>query len=168
MSRLGAIGRYAPRPIRFLQCARCGDTTLKVYGISHTAELPDEASITAGLGCAEQYLATPRPSMTLAGVDWRGLPTHGLGSLIVHRGREAIFVLLHIWVDENMLRHQVWASTLAPPYRFESLAPADMDLCVWELAVIQHERAAWLRHILTPSGRSDVDAFLRDTLNADV
>jgi hypothetical protein len=31
-----------------------------------------------------------------------------------------------------------------------------------------NERAAWLRHVLTPSGSGDVRAYLEDVLNAEI
>jgi hypothetical protein len=33
--------------------------------------------------------------------------------------------------------------------------------CVWELAVLEHERAAWVRHILSPA-TPDLDGYLND------
>jgi hypothetical protein len=33
--------------------------------------------------------------------------------------------------------------------------------CVWELAVLEHERAAWVRHMLTPA-EPDLAAYLAD------
>lgn len=53
-----------------------------------------------------------------------------------------------------------------PPWRFDSLRDTGLAMCVWELQVIQHEREAWLRHVLTPSGRHDVPAYLADVLPA--
>ena len=37
--------------------------------------------------------------------------------------------------------------------------------CVWELAVTDHERRAWLRHVLQ---HGDLEAYVADTFEDDV
>jgi hypothetical protein len=37
--------------------------------------------------------------------------------------------------------------------------------CVWELEVTDHERRAWLRHVLQ---RGDLEAYVADTFEGDV
>ena len=34
--------------------------------------------------------------------------------------------------------------------------------CVWELGVLEHERTAWIRHVLAPD-RPDLAGYLADT-----
>ncbi|MFN8060228.1 MAG: hypothetical protein U0Q12_13815 [Vicinamibacterales bacterium] len=160
--------RYRPRHVTFVGCMARGDTTLKTYGITMTTGRPEPRLVEAAVDCAFDYLGAQPPPQSAAGVNWGELPSHGVGSLIVHAGREAVFAVLDVWVDQNMLRHQVWAASPVQPIRFESLAPSGIAMCVWELAIIQHERAAWLRHVLTPSGRADLGAYLDDVLEAEV
>ena len=157
-----SLSPYRPRTTRFLTLHRQAGVTLKVYGITATDDLPPPATVAAAIGLAVDYLATPRPPCWRAGIDWSNLPGYGIGSLIVHRGRTTVFAVLDWWVDENILRHHVWAAPAEPAGPFESLTPADVAICVWELAVLQHERAAWLRHVLTPDGTADFDAYLAD------
>lgn len=157
---------YEPRTITFLGLHECAQATLKLYGISRDGTRPDPALLEAACRLAGVWLAAPRAACTAGGVDWAACPEHGLGSLIVHTGRESVFAVLDCWLGENMLRHHAWAAPLAGSGRFESLAPSGVAICVWELAVVQHERAAWLRHVLTPEGRADRAAYLADVLNA--
>jgi hypothetical protein len=39
---------------------------------------------------------------------------------------------------------------------------------VWEAAVICHERAAWVRHVLANPAGADLGAYLADVLSDDV
>lgn len=162
------IGAYETRTVAFLGRVPAAGATLKLYGISRDGAPPAPALLDAARRLADGYLLAPRPECHAGGVDWAACPEHGLGTLIVHAGRESVFVLLDYWIGENMLRHRVWAAPLGDPAAFEPLAPADVAVCVWELAVLQHERAAWLRHVLTPHGRSDVEAYLADVMQGDV
>lgn len=162
---------YRPRRVRFQHLTSRHGTTLKVYAITMDDDQVPAEAVEAALHIAFAYLTTGSLPCLVAGIDWTRLPSHGAGSLIVHAGREALFAVLDCWTDENMLRHQVWAAprgvgTHRPV--FEPLAPSGIAMCVWELAVIQHERAAWLRHVLTPSGQSDLTAYFADVLEADL
>lgn len=162
---------YRPRRVRFLHLASRHGTTLKVYAITMDDDDLPAGAVDAAMDAAFAYLTADAPPCVAAGVDWTRLPGHGAGSLVVHAGREALFAVLDYWTDENMLRHQVWAAPRAVGSirpAFESLSPSGIAMCVWELAVIQHERAAWLRHVLTPSGQSDIAAYLGDVLNAEL
>jgi hypothetical protein len=31
---------------------------------------------------------------------------------------------------------------------------------VWELLAVEHERSAWVKHVLTQPGRPDIDGYL--------
>ncbi len=161
--------RYLPRQIRWRGLHVEPDLTLKVYGLSRSDGLPpsDEVVVLATEIAVRCFRAPLEPVMA-GGVDWSTVPNHGLGVLIVHVGREATFALLDYWVGENMLRHHVWAASHSDPTRFESLKGSDMSMCVWEMAVLQHERAAWLRHVLTADGQSDPAGYLADVLNVDI
>ncbi len=156
------LSPYRPRPTGFLTLHREPGIALKVYGISATEEAPPADTVAVAIALAVAYLRAGRTPCWRAGVEWWGLPSYGVGSLIVHRGRTTTFAVLDWWIDENVLRHHVWAAPADPPGPFESLAPADVAICVWELAVLEHERAAWLRHVFTPDGHADLEAYLAD------
>jgi hypothetical protein len=161
------VAPYRTRRVRFAGLALSACGTLKLYTISADHTTPDETTITAALHVAHAYLAAPAKAMHVAGVHWHALPSHAAGALIVHRGADATFAVLDWWVGTNMLRHHVWAAPNDRATAFASLAGSDVAMCVWELAVIQHERAAWLRHVFTPHGTGDLDAYLADTIDGD-
>jgi hypothetical protein len=166
--RLRHTTPYVARPVRFIRLAQCGATTLKVYGISvRNAEPPPEV-LSRALSVARLQLDTPVSNTPIAGIDWSLAPTHGAGSLLIHTGTDAVYLLLNVWVGEAMLRQHVWVAPLQNPVEFESFAATAITCCVWEMAVLIHERSAWLRHMLQRVGGPDVDGYLSDVLNADV
>lgn len=162
------LAPYEPRQVRFLTVHHEAGAALKVYRIGIPGRLPDAAMVESGIRVAMASLTTGPPELDAAGIDWSLLPVYGLGTVIVHLGRDALFVLLDCWVGENMVRHQVWAAPLHRPAALESLAGSAIAMCVWEMAVLQHERAAWLRHVYTSHGAVSVDAYVADVLNADL
>jgi hypothetical protein len=50
-------------------------------------------------------------------------------------------------------------------FEFHDLKNGSWMGCVWELAIVAHERDAWVRHMLAP-GQPDLDGYLADSLSA--
>lgn len=165
---LANLTPYHLRRVHFLGLRRGPDVTLKLYGISREAEPPAASLVAHALEHALRHRQSSPLSGVVAGVDWSGVARHGLGFLMVHPGREAYFVLYDEWVGENMVRHHVWSAPLDDPLSFESLAATGVTACVWELPILAHERNAWLRHVLTPDGRQDPEAYLADVFVGDL
>ena len=101
-----------------------------------------------------------------------GDPTPPASFVILHRGRcAAVYVVVYSWVWDNVLEcHSATAgvpilgSSASEPLRFVDVAKAWMG-CVWELAPFEHERAAWVRHMLVPE-RADLAGYLADAYRA--
>jgi hypothetical protein len=105
---------------------------------------------------AERMLAPPDHEMPPAG--W----------LVLHEGKVPVYLCVFDWVWGNAV--EVISAAAAEPY----LGCADGDRthfvastrilagCVWELALLEHERAAWVRHMLVPD-EPDLGAYLADT-----
>jgi len=71
-------------------------------------------------------------------------PAHeGAGFAILHRGEEANWLLLHWWIAGGIATHTLWRAEKQGPPAFHPAAPGLMA-CVWELAVIDFERRAWI------------------------
>lgn len=147
------IEPFAPRPVRYLGIWREHDWAIKGYGIHHPLyHAPD----------AEEFALT-RPLQFAA---LRGLPltlhAHGQAFGILHEGREGAFLVLCWWGGENMLYRRVWLKVRGDGH-FDEISHTHVVACVWELSVIQHERNAWVRHVLgnTPP---NPEAYLYDTL----
>jgi hypothetical protein len=75
----------------------------------------------------------------------------GLGCVILHAGGDGDYVLVHSWVEGYMSRLAVLTGPMDRP---EELRPASSGLapCVWEAAVLAHEREAYVRCVLAGNG----------------
>lgn len=90
--------------------------------------------------------------------------------VVLHRGGDdGAYLNAYSWVWDNVL-HFGGAAAGQPvlgcpdrdPAHFVKLDGSWIG-CVWELPPIQHERDAWVRHMLAPH-RPDLDAYLADSL----
>ena len=82
----------------------------------------------------------------------------GVAFVIVHLGTEALWANIGWWeldlLYQRLLRADLGTTDLRP-------VPPDGPLaCVWELLAIEHERSAWVEHVLTRPGRPDIDGYL--------
>lgn len=131
-------GPYTERPIRFLEVWSQAGWQLKVYSISAKGEFCDPDLVAAAKAVAAKNL--PQPALSSG--------RYGLGTLIVHEGNDANFVLLDHWAGENMLHHQVFASPLERPLELTDFSYTKLAMCVWELHVLAFERQAWIDTVL--------------------
>lgn len=150
---------YQPRPVRFLELVECEGWTVKTYSISARRERVGEETLRRVRRQLPQWLKAAKA---------QALPKYRLATLIVHEGREGVFAIVNWWVDENMLQHFVYRATDEHPDDFVLYSDTGIVTCVWELAVLWHERNAWVEHVLKKPDRPDVAAYLNAHLNADV
>ena len=149
---------YEPRPVRPLGVRQLDDWRIKVYAITYRRAKLSDALRDAALERARARL--PRPAVTAS--------RPGAGFLGIHEGRDSNFAFLDWWADENELHHHVWFSAPHEPGALREWTPQDAIACVWDLAVVGFERAAWVRHVLANPVGPDLDAYLADVMNADV
>jgi hypothetical protein len=79
---------------------------------------------------------------------------------VLHRGQDAVWLNAYAWCHEAIAWCRVASAPLDDPTGFEPVAEPLIG-CVWELAVLVHERSAWVRHALEPQ-RPDLDGYLAD------
>ncbi|MEV5972453.1 hypothetical protein [Streptomyces sp. NPDC051921] len=95
--------------------------------------------------------------------------------VVLHRGGDTgAYLNVYSWVWDNVL-HFTGAAAGQPaldcpdldPTRFVPTEPGARNWigCVWELAPLGHERAAWVRHMLAAE-TADLDAYLADALTS--
>lgn len=151
---------YGKRPIRSLGLYETGGWRIKTYGIAYGRKTPRPELVDTARALATEVF--PRPA--------EGGGRHGVGFLGIHDGRGANFLFADWWADENELYHRVFVATGTDRAGFEEKTATGPAACVWDLAVICHERFAWLRHVLRnqETGRPDLDAYVADVLNVDV
>lgn len=148
---------YLPRRIAPIDTWREADHTIKVYGIHRD---PDLAGPMLGDAAIAAARAAARAVLEKEAGNER---SHGLGFCIVHVGEEAIWLLLDWWITGGIVCQRMLSAPLAQPESFTPVTQPALA-CVWELAVIAHERDAWVRHMLTD--RPDAEAWLDDVLPA--
>lgn len=149
---------YTPRFIRFLERYKFEAWNLKVYGISITDE-----------GIKKEDLEQAKDKLK----EWfekrseTNLATYQHATLIIHQGREGVFAILNWWIDENMMQHYVY---LKEPDQTDFYPFSDKGIvtCVWEMAVLWHERNAWVKHVLMKNENPDFEAYVLDQLNTEI
>lgn len=144
---------YAPRHIAPLPLWQVAQFRLKPYMIRAEGRACDPATLTTTLTAAQDHIATMLAAAALA-------PHDGLGFVTVHLGKDADWLLCDCWVNGDALAHMLaraekGAAAFAPP-------AAPLMACVWEMAVMIHERAAWISTMMTQT--PDPAAYLRQTL----
>lgn len=148
---------YLPRRIAHLDTWHTAGHAIKTYGIHRD---PNRAAPILSDEDMAVVRATVQNMLTEHASDDR---SHGLGFCIVHIGEEAVWLLLDWWIAGGIVCQRMLSAPLAQPTQFAPVSTPALA-CVWELAVIAHERDAWVRHMLT--ARPDAPAYLNDVLPA--
>lgn len=155
---LDQLEPYEPRPVTNLGRHEAGGWRLKVYGIAHRRPRPRPELVAAARRLARSVL--PRPAL--------GGGRHGVGFLGIHDGRGACFVFVDWWADENELHHRVFIAPGDRPIDLVDHTASGPAACVWDLAVLAHERQAWVDTVLANPTGPDVEAYLDRILEGHV
>jgi hypothetical protein len=137
---------YEPRPIRFHRLRHVDGWRVKLYSIAYGSQPIDWIAFESALRMADAVL--PRPAVTPA--------RRGVGFVIAHQGRTALYCVLGWWDNENELPLEVFVRGREPGAEWH-LARGPESVCVWDLQVIAFERDAYVATVLS-SGRDAADA----------
>lgn len=95
--------------------------------------------------------------------------TPAAGWVVLHRGADTgAYLLAYSWFWDNVVECRIAVAGQpaldCPDDNPAHFVPMDRPGvgCVWELGVLEHERAAWVRHLLAPD-RPDLAGYLADT-----
>ncbi len=148
---------YSPRPVTSLGVWHRDGWRIKRYSIAY-GRAQARPELVAG---AEAVIAgvLPSPAVTRT--------RYGVGFLGIHDGHGGNFVFVDWWEQENELHHHVFFSTADEPAELRAATSEDPIACVWDLRVVAHERAAWIRHVLAAAER-DLDGYLADALSGSI
>jgi hypothetical protein len=129
------------RTTRPLGVREAGGHLVKSYALEAPGRTVTERDEAAALRIAEAHLALGRARGCL-----------GLAVLITHAGGDGDYVLVHSWIEGHMSDLAVYTG---PAGRPDQLRPGRVGLapCVWEAAILAHERDAFTRHVLDGHGR---------------
>lgn len=150
------VQKHSLRPIRFLGLQSIGEWQVKLYGISSLAEKLAPEFTPIALKLALKCL--PQPAITET--------RYGVAFVTIHHAEAFNQIIVDWWEHNNELRHRVFKALPSDPMSFNDITPTGEAFCVWELAVICHEREAWLRQVLgeTPN----VEGYLEDVMSGDL
>lgn len=147
-------GEYSPRPTRALGVVEKRGWRLKRYRIHAPGRQFDGQDWEKGIESIAGLLPQPPRAAARAGV----------GFVIEHPGRGIDYLVLCWWDAENELFNRVLTCNPATPGAWV-LATSGTIACVWDLAVFNFERDAWVETML--GARPDADAYLARTFSAD-
>jgi hypothetical protein len=131
---------YHGRPACFLGLREISGHLVKAYSLCAPDRAVTQQDIDNGVRIARAHLELGRTRGSL-----------GLAVLIMHAGADGDYVLVHTWIEGLMSDLTVFAGPVGQPGR---LRPGRTGLtpCVWEAAILTHERDAFAQHILDGSG----------------
>lgn len=131
---------YHERPTRFLGLRQVSGHLVKAYSLQAPGRAVTEQGIDTAVRIAAAHLELGRARGSL-----------GLAVLVMHAGGDGDYVLVHTWIEGLMSDLAVFTGPAGQP---DQLRPGRTGLapCVWEAAILAHERDAFSRHILGGSG----------------
>ncbi|WP_328868964.1 hypothetical protein OHT76_02075 [Streptomyces sp. NBC_00287] len=150
-------GHHA-RAVRSLGGHEIAGHSVKVYAIEAPGRSVSERDARDALRIAADHLASAHLRGSL-----------GLSVLLVHAGGDGDYVLVHTWIEGYMSDLAVFTG---PVGNIDALRPGRTGLapCVWEAAVLAHERDAFSRHVLDGAGAVEarLAAWRADVLEGEV
>ncbi|GHI10049.1 hypothetical protein Scel_83700 [Streptomyces cellostaticus] len=152
-----AQGHHA-RTARALGVREAAGHLVKVYALQAPGRTVGEEAVDAAIEASAGHLALGRLRGSL-----------GLAVLVVHAGGDGDYVLVHTWIEGHMSDLAVFTG---PAGRPAELRPGRTGLapCVWEAALLAHEREAFSRHVLDGTGplAGRLAAWAADTVAGEV
>ncbi|MGI5353161.1 hypothetical protein ACQEU8_34020 [Streptomyces sp. CA-250714] len=152
-----AEGHHA-RVVRPLGSSEIADHSVKAYAIEAPGRTVTEQDARTALRIAGDHLASAQLRGSL-----------GLSVVLMHAGGDGDYVLVHTWIEGYMSDLAVFTGPAGDP---DQLRPGRSGLapCVWEAAVLAHERDAFSRQVLDGAGSFDerLAAWRGDVLEGEV
>jgi hypothetical protein len=149
---------FIEKDLRSLAVINLDDRQLKRYHIDQTTRPLESEVIEAA------YHVLPKILPPLEG-DFTS------GWVVLHRGSDTgAYIVAYSWVWDNVVEVRSYAAGQpvlgcpdTDPTNFVEVNKPWAG-CVWELAVMEHERSAWARHVLLPD-EPDLGGYLYDTVS---
>lgn len=93
---------------------------------------------------------------------------HHSAFVIIHEGTDGVWILLNWWTGKEMLRTNTYFTSFQEKDKMTLLPAQGSMACVWELPVINHEKNAWVRHILKNAASPDFENYYKDVIEGPV
>jgi len=143
-SLIAGMQPYEPRPIRFHGLRSVDGWRLKRYSITFGPGPIDWPAFEPAMALADAAL--PRPAVTES--------RPGVGFVIAHQGRTALYCVLGWWDNENELPVRIFVRALDDGAEWRA-ARGGESFCVWDLQVIAFEREAYVATLLATVAAGD-------------
>lgn len=152
-----ALPPYEARRVQFRELLTVDQWTLKMYGVA-----VGDAVISAALAESAATVArsaVPMPPITAT--------RYGAGFVMAHESVSTAYVLVCWWDERNEVHQRIFSGPAGAHYQ---LQPHDSRVigCVWELAVTDFERRAWIQHVMKNPARPDFGAYFAQQMNDHV
>ncbi|MGH4029094.1 hypothetical protein ACQB60_09200 [Actinomycetota bacterium Odt1-20B] len=131
---------YHTRAVRSLGSRSLAGHLVKVCVIEAPGRSVDDEGVESALRVAAGHLASAPQRGSL-----------GLSVVLVHAGGDGDYVLVHTWIEGYMSDLAVFTGPAGDPAQLRP-GRAGLAPCVWEAAVLAHERDAFTRHVLDGHG----------------
>ena len=155
MVALSKMQPYAERSFRFIELLSIHGWRMKLYGIAWQQKLPRPQLLEAAKRVAAETLAKETAN------------NYKVGFIGAHDGKDACFVFVDFWGNENELFHRVFLSRDNDPVALSAAKSSDSSVCVWDLRLQSFEREAWINHVLRKANAPDFEGYLSARLNED-
>ena len=131
------LAPYAPRHVRCLGIQDISGHTMKLYALQASGRTVSDALTAAAIDAVTTVLPGRVPD---------GLPPHRIGFVIIHAGEDANWLLVDQWVDGAIMCHRLLRASRdgADAAHFKPVSDSDLCFCVWEGAIIDFERRAFI------------------------
>ena len=147
---------YKPRKIKFYQLLKIDDWSVKIYTITLNSNFESRQILESAIKELPLWIKNAQESV---------LKTHKNAFLILHEGREGVWILMNWWTDGEMLETNVYFGDYATPNKIkDTMFKSKSLICTWELVVTNHERNAWVKHVLLNSNSPKFEDYSKDTL----
>ncbi len=148
---------YRPRHVRFVRRDDLDGWQLKLYGIALNGKEPDPAFVEATRDLAASVLPQPPEAGD----------RYAVAFATAHDATSVYIALIYWWQSENELHQRIYVSPKEDPISFTQVANQPAG-CVWELAIVDFERRAWIEDVLANPGGPDLERYLERRLDEDV
>ena len=153
------MSEYRPRHIEFKEHLKIDDWQIKVYTITKEDKFNNEDFYDNVKHQLHSWLKLKN--------KFNSDHNH-IGFLILHAGTEGIFSLINWWVGDNMLNTHIFKTDYNKLDEFVKISGDGLAPCIWEFEIINHERVAWINHVLKKAPQPQFPSYLSTTFSRTI
>ncbi len=128
---------YKPRYFHYLENWKMDTIEFKVYFISAEKQSIENTIVEKCKDHLKQLLPKKIAEH----------PHNNAGYIIIHQGEMGIWLLTHWWAYDDIVLSTL-SKAISAGNDFINFDDQPFHACVWEHVVINHERNAWVKHVM--------------------